>query len=146
MNQIIEKFNKVMEAYNEDYTNAKTDKEREEVQKKYDKEIDKAEATLESELEAEIQADNDKLLAEQKASEKESLEAEEDTPVKEESELLKKFKDAIDLGPKVINTKFKEKELIALGKEFGKEWNYKGTKIDKVKELIALIKNDIKTK
>ena len=61
----IEKFNSVMEEYNEAFANAKDDKEQEEVTKKYEPLIDKAEKEMEASMEAEIMLQDNALEAEQ---------------------------------------------------------------------------------
>ena len=61
----IEKFNSVMEEYNEAFANAKDEKEKEKVTKKYDPIIDKAEKEMDAGMEAEIMLQDNALEAEQ---------------------------------------------------------------------------------
>lgn len=73
MEELIEQFNKVLEQYNAEYTEAKDDKQRDIINIKYEKIITEAEKTLEKSLEDFIKQENEKLLLEQKQSEQEIL-------------------------------------------------------------------------
>ena len=63
----IEDFNKVMDAYNLEYTEATSEKEQEAITLKYETLISKAETVLESAMEAQVQAENAKIKAEEEA-------------------------------------------------------------------------------
>lgn len=64
MEEIIAKFEAVMDQYNADYTEAKDDKDREKVDKKYERIITDAESTMEVEIEVFL-GDEAKLLKEE---------------------------------------------------------------------------------
>lgn len=108
MEEIFEKFNKVMEQYNDAYTSAKDEKEQQEIDEKFEKLIDQAEEELEkwleevienadAELEKEQQATVDELKAQEKKDEEErdNEEEEEDKKYLTEKELKKMKEKAI---------------------------------------------------
>lgn len=94
MEDILNDFDKVMEEYNEAYTNAETQKDIDAVNAKYDKLINKAELQLEEEMEEKIKQQEESLLAEQEASEKElkDLEEADEKRHKESDKLGEEFK------------------------------------------------------
>lgn len=141
MNEAIEKFNKVMEEFNDSYTNAKDDKEREKTSLKYEDIINDAEKVLETEMEAEIQKEISILEEEEKAHIEELKKLEKENDVIKESELLLKIKDLFkdNYTNKEISLKFTENQLIEICKELGREETTKGSKIQKVISIRELI-------
>lgn len=76
--EIIREFEKVMEEYNQDYTNAVTTKQQESVNKKWESVIDEAEKVMEVDLEKHIQAEQAALEKEQKEYD-DTIETDEET-------------------------------------------------------------------
>jgi predicted phage gp36 major capsid-like protein len=149
MEEILDKFNELVQQMANAVAEAKDEKEAEKLQDKWDKDIEKAEAEMQEQLEEFIKAQDDALLAEQKASEEEikalekevedsfndTSEEEENAQITEDNHpLLNIFKKLVKLeeDAKSISKRFRESELIEMGKEFGFEWTTKGTKIEKV--------------
>lgn len=123
--ELILKFDAVLEEYNSAYAQATSDEEREKINDIYEVKISEAEAVLEKELEEQFQQEITNLEKEQLASEKELLELEE---IEEEEIDLDKLRAE-------LAEKYTVKELKAILREAG----IKGYSKLKEAELINLI-------
>lgn len=148
---IIAAFDKVMTAYNEEYTSATSAKELEAIDKKYEKLIEDAEKEMEAAYEDLFKKEDEELQAEQEASLKELTDlekADEEKQKKEDKEKEKQDKMAkamemednqkktgAGLLTKTEVKKMKEKELVRFGKSLGLEISTK----DKKKETQAKV-------
>lgn len=104
MEDIIAKFEKVMEEYNEKYTEATTQKEQEEINAEYEIKISAAEQVMETEFEEEIKKEDKRLEDEQKASEKELEEEEKEVILPAENNLLTEIR---ELSAEELTKKYK---------------------------------------
>lgn len=156
MEDIINKFNELLQEMANAVAEAKDEKEAEKLQADWDAKIDIADKEMQKELEAFIKAQDEALFAEQKAAEDEIkrlekefedsvndlVEKEEDAEnTNDNHPLVNTFKKLVREGatPNEIAKQFKESELIEIGKEYGFEWTTKGTKLEKVNLLIEAI-------
>lgn len=154
---IISEFNSVIEKFNKKFTGAKTQVEKDLIDKEYEEIISKAETELEKKLEDLIKEEQDSLKKEQEVSEQELTDLEESGKIEDE-DLLEEIEDEEikSNGRPLVNTfincfkknktieylvkKFKEEELISIGKEFGfEDWTTKGLKKDKVISLLEYL-------
>jgi Fe-S cluster assembly scaffold protein SufB len=138
-----EKFNLLMESYNEDIANASSDLDRETIQKNYDELIEKEESKLEAAVEKDFE-DSNKLLREQEdlfskelkeqaeADEKALEEANEEVViVNVEDEIREKYPTIQSLK------KLKEKDLVDVAVKLGIDAKVSDLKKDTLNKVIA---------
>lgn len=161
MEEILQEFNNLVDEMAEAVANAIDEKDAAKIQEDFDERISKAEIESEQKLEEFFKKEQEQLEKEQKESEipeeqeeegeegqtegqteEDIKEEEQDKTIKDNSRpFLDEFKKYIEKGndAEYITKKFKEAELIEIGKEYGFEWTTKGTKLEKVKTLMELI-------
>lgn len=160
MEEILQEFNNLVDEMAEAVASARNPQQAARIQEDFDERISKAEIESEQKLEEFFKKEQEQLEKEQKESEipeeqgeGEEVQTEEQTEedIKEEEQdktikdnsrpFLDEFKKYVKKGKDAgyITKKFKEVEIIEIGKAFNFKWTTEGLKIEKVRTLMELI-------